>query len=60
MSKETTSSFYGLGLAPKLLQILENNKFTTPTPIQAKTIPLAIDNKDLIGIAQTGTGKTLA
>ncbi|MFH1598288.1 MAG: DEAD/DEAH box helicase [Patescibacteria group bacterium] len=60
MTKQTTSNFYGLGLAPKLLQILEHNKFTTPTPIQAKTIPLAIEGKDLIGIAQTGTGKTLA
>ncbi|MBU0707689.1 DEAD/DEAH box helicase [Patescibacteria group bacterium] len=60
MSQKTTSNFYGLGIAPKLLEILEKNHFTTPTPIQAKTIPLAIEGKDLIGIAQTGTGKTLA
>ena len=60
MTKENTSNFYGLGLAPKLLDILDNNKFTTPTPIQEKTIPLLIEGKDLIGIAQTGTGKTLA
>jgi len=60
MTNQTIANFYGLGLAPKLLQILEKNKFTTPTPIQAKTIPLAIEGKDLIGIAQTGTGKTLA
>jgi ATP-dependent RNA helicase RhlE len=60
MTQESASNFYGLGLAPKLLEILDRNKFTTPTPIQAKTIPLAIEGKDLIGIAQTGTGKTLA
>ncbi len=60
MSHKTSSNFFGLGLAPKLLEILDQNKFTTPTPIQAKTIPLAIEGKDLIGIAQTGTGKTLA
>lgn len=58
--KESNTSFYGLGIAPKLLEILEKNRFTIPTPIQAKTIPLAIEGKDLIGIAQTGTGKTLS
>jgi len=60
MAQESASNFYGLGIAPKLLEILEKNRFTAPTPIQAKTIPLAIEGKDLIGIAQTGTGKTLA
>ncbi|MBI3963384.1 MAG: DEAD/DEAH box helicase [Candidatus Kerfeldbacteria bacterium] len=53
-------SFYGLGIAPKLLQILDRIKFTIPTPIQSQAIPPAIEGKDLIGIAQTGTGKTLA
>ncbi len=56
----SNTNFYGLGIAPQLLEILEKNRFITPTPIQAKTIPLAIEGKDLIGIAQTGTGKTLA
>lgn len=51
-------SFYGLGIAPKILDILERIKFKVPTPIQLKAIPLAIEGKDLIGIAQTGTGKT--
>jgi len=60
MTHESATNFYGLGIAPKLLEILEKNRFTTPTPIQVKTIPLAIEKKDLIGIAQTGTGKTLA
>src|SRR3990167_1294224 len=51
-------SFYGLGIAPKILDILERIKFKAPTPIQFKAIPLAIEGKDVIGIAQTGTGKT--
>lgn len=53
-------SFYGLGIAPKILDILERIGFETPTPIQLKAIPLAIEGKDVIGIAQTGTGKTHA
>lgn len=56
----TTPIFYGLGIAPKLLEILDHLKYATPTPIQQKSIPVAIEGKDLIGIAQTGTGKTLA
>jgi ATP-dependent RNA helicase RhlE len=55
-----TSGFDGLGIAPSLLKSLDLLKFTTPTPIQAKSIPPAMEGKDLIGIAQTGTGKTLA
>ncbi|HQJ15018.1 MAG TPA: DEAD/DEAH box helicase [Candidatus Omnitrophota bacterium] len=54
------SSFYGLGIAPKILEILERIKFKVPTPIQQKAIPPAIQGKDVIGIAQTGTGKTHA
>jgi ATP-dependent RNA helicase RhlE len=53
-------NFSGLGIAPGLLDIITKLKFTTPTPIQQKAIPLAIEGKDIIGIAQTGTGKTLA
>jgi ATP-dependent RNA helicase RhlE len=52
------ASFYGLGIAPRILDILERIKFKVPTPIQLKAIPLAIAGKDVIGIAQTGTGKT--
>ncbi len=52
--------FYGLGIAPKLLDVLWKLKFKTPTPIQQKSIPIAIEGQDLIGVAQTGTGKTLA
>src|SRR3989338_5626996 len=54
------SSFFGLGIAPKILEILDHIKFKMPTPIQRKAIPLAIEGKDVIGIAQTGTGKTHA
>src|SRR3989338_607165 len=54
------ATFYGLGIAPNLLSVLDALKFTTPTPIQQRAIPTGIEGKDLIGIAQTGTGKTLA
>ena len=55
-----THSFFGLGIAPGLIEVIESLKFTEPTPIQYKAIPVAIEGKDVIGIAQTGTGKTLA
>ena len=54
------NTFDNLGIAPKLLEILRRHKFTTPTPIQEQSIPPAVAGKDLMGIAQTGTGKTLA
>ena len=57
---QEAKSFYGLGIAPRLLDILEKSGFKSPTPIQAQAIPVAIQGKDLVGIAQTGTGKTLA
>jgi len=53
-------NFYNLGIAPNILRILDKLNFKVPTPIQEQTIPPAIKGKDLIGIAQTGTGKTLA
>ncbi len=53
-------SFHGLGIADPLMESLQKNRFTTPTPIQHQAIPAAIEGKDVIGIAQTGTGKTLA
>ncbi|MFH1411852.1 MAG: DEAD/DEAH box helicase [Candidatus Omnitrophota bacterium] len=62
MTKEsrTNLSFDGLGIAPKIIEALDRLKFTQPTPIQHKAIPIAIDGTDIIGVAQTGTGKTLA
>lgn len=59
-TENTANGFAGLSIAPKILTILEQLKFTTPTPIQHKAIPSAIEGKDIVGIAQTGTGKTLA
>lgn len=59
-SINSANSFDNLGIAPKLLEILAKQKFTQPTPIQSQAIPSAIEGKDLMGIAQTGTGKTLA
>ncbi|MGD8627736.1 MAG: DEAD/DEAH box helicase [bacterium] len=56
----TQNSFYGLGIAPRLLDKIDTLGYKTATPIQQKAIPIAIDGKDVIGIAQTGTGKTLA
>ena len=56
----THDSFSGLGIAPNILGLLTKLGFTTPTPIQAKSIPVMLQGKDMIGIAQTGTGKTLA
>lgn len=55
-----TPSFFGLGIAPKILEILDRIKFKTPTLIQYKAIPVALEGKDVIGVAQTGTGKTHA
>lgn len=52
--------FSTLGIAPTLLAVLERLHFTIPTPIQVQAIPVAVEGKDIIGIAQTGTGKTLA
>ncbi|MDP2676940.1 MAG: DEAD/DEAH box helicase [bacterium] len=52
--------FSGLGIAPGLLDILERLNYKYPTPIQYQTIPSAMEGKDVVGIAETGTGKTLA
>ncbi len=53
-------SFGALGIVPEILSTLTKLGMTTPTPIQYKAIPLANAGEDVIGIAQTGTGKTLA
>jgi ATP-dependent RNA helicase RhlE len=54
------TNFAGLNLIQPLLRTLEVEGYTTPTPIQVKAIPLLLDGRDIIGIAQTGTGKTAA
>ena len=54
------TNFNDLGLAAPLLRALDDAGYTTPTPIQAKAIPSVLEGRDLLGIAQTGTGKTAA
>ena len=54
------SQFAALGLSEPLLKALAAEKYLTPTPIQSKTIPAAIAGRDVLGSAQTGTGKTAA
>jgi ATP-dependent RNA helicase RhlE len=54
------SNFRDLGVAEPLLQALLSEKHDTPTPIQAQAIPSILQGRDLLGIAQTGTGKTAA
>jgi len=52
------TSFHDFGLAEPILRAIAEEKYETPTPIQAQTVPLALQGRDVIGIAQTGTGKT--
>lgn len=54
----TDTSFSGLGLADPLLRALADVGYTSPTPIQAKAIPVVLTGRDLLAAAQTGTGKT--
>jgi ATP-dependent RNA helicase RhlE len=54
------TSFQDFGLADPISRALREENYVTPTPIQAQTIPLAIAGRDVVGIAQTGTGKTAA
>ncbi|MGL5741446.1 MAG: DEAD/DEAH box helicase [Legionella sp.] len=59
MSQEITS-FTSFNFSDALNKALEDMKFTTPSPIQAQTIPLLLEGRDAIALAQTGTGKTAA
>lgn len=54
------TQFTDLGLAEVLLRALAAEGYTIPTPIQAQSIPSVLQGRDLLGIAQTGTGKTAA
>ncbi len=54
------TTFADLGLSPKLLKALEKTNLKQPTPIQAQAIPHIMQGRDLMGLAQTGTGKTAA
>ncbi len=60
MTVETASTFHQLALNASLLKTLEDVGYETPTPIQIQTIPLLLEGRDVLGQAQTGTGKTAA
>ena len=57
---DTLVGFEALGLHQHILDAIRDAGYTTPTPIQREAIPLALRGRDLIGLAQTGTGKTAA
>jgi ATP-dependent RNA helicase RhlE len=56
----TDLTFVSLGVAEPILRALAAENYTHPTPIQAKAVPALLEGRDLLGIAQTGTGKTAA
>ena len=60
MERSRLTSFQDFGLADPISRALVEENYQTPTPIQAQTIPLALSGRDVVGIAQTGTGKTAA
>jgi len=60
MSEESITSFDQFDLKKALLTVLDTIGYETPSPIQARTIPLLLEGKDVLGQAQTGTGKTAA
>ncbi|MCW2770996.1 MAG: ATP-dependent helicase, partial [Aeromicrobium sp.] len=55
-----TPNFADLGLIDVLVERLSSLGYETPTPIQARAIPTMLEGKDVVGLAQTGTGKTAA
>jgi len=57
---ETVETFAQLGLSVPLIQLLNEVGYEAPTSIQSQTIPLMLEGRNLIGQAQTGTGKTAA
>ncbi|MCP4487652.1 MAG: DEAD/DEAH box helicase [Gammaproteobacteria bacterium] len=60
MTSATVTAFDQLALNKNILKVLDEVGYETPSPIQAQTIPLMLEGKDLVGQAQTGTGKTAA
>ncbi|CAM2177617.1 ATP-dependent RNA helicase RhlE [Paraburkholderia sacchari] len=56
--KPSTETFDQFGLAPEILKAIKEQGYTTPTPIQAQAIPVVLTGRDVMGAAQTGTGKT--
>jgi ATP-dependent RNA helicase RhlE len=60
MDTSDATTFESLGLSPTVLQSVRDAGYTTPTPIQAQAIPIVMKGRDIMGLAQTGTGKTAA
>src|SRR3981081_2312224 len=60
LTERTLARFSEMLISPYIKERLTAAKFTTPTPVQAATIPQALEGKDVLATAQTGTGKTLA
>ena len=60
MSDNSGATFHHLSLAKPVLKALTEVGYEIPTPIQAQTIPLMLEHRDVLGQAQTGTGKTAA
>ena len=60
MTSETETRFRDLALGEPLLRALEDVGYESPSPIQAQTIPHLLEGRDVLGQAQTGTGKTAA
>ena len=60
IERNTLKTFEEMDLYAPLKRALAEQKYITPTPIQSKTIPPAVEGKDILGCAQTGTGKTAA
>ena len=58
--EDTRARFSDLPLSPPILQAVQNAGYETPSPIQAQAIPPLLEGSDLLGVAQTGTGKTAA
>ena len=54
------SNFESLGLSEQLLKSVKKEGYTVPTPVQEQAIPLLLKGRDVLGVAQTGTGKTAA
>lgn len=59
-SKSLMPNWHAFCIHSHLLQVLHSRGFATPTPIQAKSLPIALDGRDVVGVAETGSGKTLA
>src|SRR3954469_20374116 len=60
MTIEEKTDFTSLGLSPSVLDAIIDAGYTVPTPIQSQAIPLIVQGRDVMGLAQTGTGKTAA